>query len=167
MIHVLAGLVFLGAAIKLSRGSESFGLGTIPPMPSDPGDFELWVERTYQIGTPVRVKNTFRKDKWCWDRSNPSADLEDPDEYDNAVIPAGTLMSVLDTDGWEFTLEFDEIQPLFTGSIKSYCQIKVHLSDMPKLFEPLVDNWGSLTVSQSRSYKAGWTPKPTRYKGRP
>lgn len=54
-------------------------------------------------------------------------------------------------------------EDLFVSSVTHKFRVLVEVEDV----EPLVDNWGPLTIPVSKSYKAGWTPKPTRYKGRP
>ena len=162
MIHALAGLVFLGAAIKLSRGSESFGLGTIPP-PPDSQDFCEWARTTFgRVWDDDGIRN-------AQVRTRVDIPLDD-----GSILPSGSRAEVFGVDCMGFgskrvqlLIKADVVEYLFTShkTVKKIATLDIWPDAIP--LDILDDNWGPLVIQSKKSYKAGWTPKPTRYKGRP
>lgn len=158
---IAAGVAVLfvgGALLWRHHQNKKMGLGTIPPPPpSSVPDLEDWVLRTFTPGTPVVSKEDFIG--YCGDEEHE--------------FPAGTKCVVTRVVGggkWSDQIVHFRCNRVIEGLVTSEtvsCDSSEFGWMMNERFRPLVDNWGPLVVPSKKSYKAGWTPKALRYKGRP
>lgn len=145
-----------GAPVPRRKRKTSRGLraNTVPPPPTGRHDLRDWISRTFAPGTAVRLKKT------AW------ATVHGADD-DSAKLPTGTVGTVshVKYGGTTVVVEGNLSVPMFASSSVYRFETDFGADEVDEYLEPLDDNWGPLVIPSKRSYGAGWTPKPPRYKG--
>lgn len=127
------------------RTSRRLRPNVVPPQPDDHQDLIQWARRTYAPGTRVRLKR-------------PMTAFGNDDEV---MVPAGSIGRV---DSIEQYSGMSRIvgtvsTPLFTSSASVMWSKLCGPEYLSHYFEPIDDNWGSLTVPakrQSPPPQSGW-----------